>query len=124
MEKNRIQEIIEGLGEEKLKEMSKQLMEHVNNTDYISQSINKNIVANLNRETMVVFKDDVEHFINRYDVATDEIEHLNILFNGFLEKRNLHDDFMAYLQEIRNEIIKTGVSYVGDIDLHIRNFEL
>lgn len=64
-----------------------------------------------------------EQFFKKHQELQMNEEGLFLLINEYLEYKNLRSDFLSFLIKKKFEIEKTGKSYVGDIDQHIKDFE-
>ncbi|RBW69464.1 hypothetical protein [Bacillus taeanensis] len=79
--------------------------------------------VNQEREIVRVYKDELEDFVEKYELLQIENDGYFNLIEGFLITRNLRDEFMKYLYEEKERVDASFESWIGDIDQHILNFE-
>lgn len=81
-----------------------------------------NLVNDPNRKVVQIYDDEVKHFAEKYESLEWEINDYINLFNLYLDERNVRDDFTEFLKDLKKEVDKSGESYWGNINEHLRNF--
>ena len=74
------------------------------------------VVNDPDREMVRVYRDDMEHFMNKYDMEQMEHEALTELIYDFISKSKLSDQFHEFL-------VKNKGNYNYDIDFLMKDYD-